>query len=66
MLKAWPLCTGAKLNLGDRALGEVGKNSFIALPRKGRHSGLVPLKAVCPNPEDLMRSFIAMVQGWSY
>ena len=35
MLKFWPLYTGAKLNLGDRVLGEVEKNSFIALPGKG-------------------------------
>ena len=47
MPKAQPLCT--KLNLGDRVLGEVEKNNFIALPGKEGHSGLVPLKIVCPN-----------------
>ena len=43
MLKTWPLCTGAELNLGGRVLGEVEKNSFIALPGKRGHSRLVPL-----------------------
>ena len=42
MLKTWALCTGAELNLGDRVLGEVEKNSFIALPGKGGHSRLLP------------------------
>ena len=50
MPKTWPLCTGAESNLRDRVWDEVGKNSFIALPGKGGHSGLVPLKTVCPNP----------------
>ena len=50
MPKTWPLCTGAESNLGDRVLGEVEKDSFIALPGKGGHSELLPLKTVCPNP----------------
>ena len=41
-----PMCTGAELNLRDRVLGNVGKNSFIALPGKGRQIGLLPLKPV--------------------
>ena len=45
-----PLCTSAEPNLRDRVLGEVEKNSFIALPGKGGHSGLMPSKTVCPNP----------------
>ena len=49
MPKARPLCTSAKSNLRDRVLGEVEKNSFIALPGKGGHSRLVPLKIMCPN-----------------
>lgn len=49
-LKTQPLCTGPKSNLEDRVLGEVGKNSFIVLPGKGGHSGLLPWKTVCPNP----------------
>ena len=36
------LYTSTKLNLGDRVLGEVEKNNFIALPGKGDHSGLMP------------------------
>ena len=48
MPKTQPLCTSAKSNL--RVLGEVEKNSFIALPGKRGHSGLVPLKTVCPKP----------------
>ena len=50
MLKTQPLCTSAASNLGDRVLGEVEKNSFIALLGTGRHSRLMPLKTVCPNP----------------
>ena len=49
--KTWLLCTSAKPNLRDRVLSEVEKNSFIALPGKGGHSGLVPSKIVCPNLE---------------
>ena len=49
MLKARPLCTSTKSNLGDRALGEVEKNSIIALPGKGGHSRLLPSKTMCPN-----------------
>ena len=35
MPKTQPLCTKAKSNLGDKDLGEVEKNSFIALPSRG-------------------------------
>ena len=48
MLKTGPLCTGAKLNLGDRVLGDVEKNSFIVLPGKGGHSRLMPSKLCVP------------------
>ena len=50
MLKTWPLCTSAELNLRDRVLGEVliEKNSFIILPGKGDHSGLIPSKPCVP------------------
>ena len=44
-----PLYTGAGLNLRDRVLGEAEKNSFIALPGKGGHSGLMPL-SLCVLP----------------
>ena len=40
------LCTSAKSNLRDRVLGEVEKNSFIALPGKGGPSGLMPSNQV--------------------
>ena len=36
------LYTGVKLNLRDRVLGKVEKDSFIALPGKGGHVGLMP------------------------
>ena len=65
MSKPWSLYAGAKLNLGDRVLGEVEKNSFIALPSQGGHSGLVPQKLCGPTQEGLGRSLIAMIQGWS-
>ena len=61
IMRAWSLCTGAKSNLRDRVLGEVEKNSFIALPGKGGHSGLVPSELFVPTQESLMRSFIAIV-----
>ena len=64
MLKTRPLCTSAKLNVGDSVLDEVEKNRFIALPGKGGHSRLMPLK-LCPNGEVFLRSFIAMIQGQS-
>ena len=35
----WPLYLNTELNLGDRVLGEVEKNSFIALPGKGATAG---------------------------
>ena len=50
MLKTWTLCTGAELNLGNRVLGEIEKNSFTSLPGKGGDSGLM-LSKLCPNLE---------------
>ena len=58
------LCTGAELNLRDRVWGEVEKNSFIAWLGKGGQSGLVPQKLCVSTQRDLVRSFIAVVQGW--
>ena len=57
MLKTGPLCIGAESNLRGRVLGEVEKNSFIALPGKGGHSGLVPSKTVCLNPRGFGEEF---------
>lgn len=37
------------INLRDRVLGEIEKDSFLALPGNGRQSRLLPSKAVCPN-----------------
>ena len=48
---------GAKLNLGDRVLGELEKNSFIALPVNGGHSGLLPSKTMCPHPGEFAEEF---------
>ena len=48
MLKAQLLSTSTKSNLRDRVLGEVEKNSFVALPGKGRHSRLLPQNIMCP------------------
>ena len=50
MPKTRPLYTGASLNLRDRVLSEVEKNSFIDLPGKWGHSRLVPSKTVGPSP----------------
>ena len=50
MSKTQPLCTGAESNLRDIVLGEIEKNSCIALPGERGHSGLLPLKTACPNP----------------
>ena len=42
------LYTCAEANLGDRVLGEEKMGSFIALPGKGGHSGLIPSKPRVP------------------
>ena len=44
-------------------MGEVEKNSFIVLPGKGGHSGLMPSKLCVPTQEDWVRIFIAMFKG---
>ena len=54
-----PLYPGTELNLRDRVLGEVEKNSFITLPAA---TGLSALKTICPDLEGLVRRFIVMVQ----
>lgn len=36
------LYTSTELNVGDRVLGGVEKDSFIALPSKGRHTRPLP------------------------
>ena len=65
-----PLCTCAWLDLGDRVLGEVGRNNFIALPGKGGHSRLMPSR-LCPTLEGLVRSLLVLkeqgvVSSWTF
>ena len=43
-----PLYPGTELNLGDRVLGAVEKDSFTALPGKGGHSRLMPSRPSVP------------------
>ena len=68
--KIWPLYISARLNLRDRVLGEVEKNSFIALPGKGGHSGLVPSR-LCPAQEGVVRSLMVfkeqgVISWWTF
>ena len=44
MLKTQPLCTDAELNLRERVLDEIEKNSFVALSDKAGHSRLMSQK----------------------
>ena len=44
-----PLYTGARLNLRDRFLNEVKKNSFIALSGKEGNSEIMPSKLCVPS-----------------
>ena len=43
-------------------MGEVEKDSFIALSGKGGHRGASVLKPVCPSLEKVMRNLIVIVQ----
>ena len=56
-------CTGTRLNLRDRALGKVEKNSCIVSPGKGDQSGFVPQK-LCPNPGGFGGEFYFRASGW--
>ena len=56
------LFTSAESNLRDRVLGEVEKDNFNALPGRGGHSGLMPLKTMYSHFGKIMRSFIVIVQ----
>ena len=47
-----------KLNLRARVLGKIEKDSFITLPDKGGHSGILPQKTMCLNLERIVRSFM--------
>ena len=58
----WIECETVSLNLTlDVVWGEVEKNSFTSLPGKGGNRWCVPMKK-CPTREDLVRSFIALIQ----
>ena len=57
MPKAQALCAVAKLDLGDRGLGEVEKKKFITLPGKGGQSRFMPLKIVYPNLKGFEEEF---------
>ena len=61
MPKTQSLCTSAESNLKDRVLGEVEKNSSIALPGKWGYCRLMASKLCSPIQGDLLRSFIATV-----
>ena len=63
VVETQPLFTGAEWKCGDSVLGEVKKNRFyfIALPGKGGHGGLMPVR-LCPALEGVARSLIVMVQ----
>ena len=50
MPKAQPLCTPMPNRISETVLGQAEKNSFIALPGKGGHRGVLPSKTMCPNP----------------
>lgn len=56
-----PLCTGAKLNLRDRVLDGVERNSSTVLPGKVGCKGIMPCKGCVSQPGDLVGSFTAVV-----
>ena len=65
MLKAQLLSTSTKSNLRDRVLGEVEKNSFVALPGKGNTADSCHQNLCVPTQEDLMKSFVLGFPGGS-
>ena len=58
MPKIQPQCTSHESNLRDRLLDEVENNSFIGLPGKGGHSGLLSSKTMCPNLGGIGEAFL--------
>ena len=42
-------------------MDEAEKDNFITLPGNGSRSGLLPQKTICPSPEDLRASQVALV-----
>ena len=57
MPKAQPLCTPMPNRISETVLGQAEKNSFIALPGKGGHRGVLPSKTMCPNPGEFGEEF---------
>ena len=64
MLKTWSLCTGAKLNLGDKVWVKEKRIPLLLCQAKGDTEDSCPSKLCVPTREDLVRSFMAVVQGW--
>ena len=57
MPEARPLCIVVLNQISETVLGEVGKNSFIALSGKGGHSGFLSWKTMIPNLGELAEEF---------
>ena len=62
--EAWPLCTPVSNQISERVLGEVEKDSIIALPSKGDILGFCFEKLCVRTQDNLMRGFITMIQRW--
>ena len=64
MPKSWPLCTGAESSLRERAVGEIDKEKLYCFARQmGTQQTPAFENYEFSTQEDLMRSFIARVQG---
>ena len=62
MQKSASLCTDAKSNLRHRVLGEVEKDSFITLPGKGVHRGILLRNPMCSSSGEFGEGFHG--KGW--
>ena len=62
MQKSASLCTDAKSNLRHRVLGEVEKDSFITLPGKGVHRGILLRNPMCSSSGEFGEEFHG--KGW--
>ena len=61
LLKAWPLWHWCQIK--SQGFRSSRKDSFIALPGKGRHTGLLPRKP-CVSLGRIWWSFIIVIQRW--
>ena len=60
-----PLHCNSESNLGDEVLGNIEESSFIGLPGKVGHRGLMPSKSCVPTwGQGIVRTFLVMVQRW--